>query len=64
MSRTVQSCAALAAAAYTSLLLSAVPVSCTDRSLKKRNNARRWMMLPTKNLRFVGRQHETNELKE
>jgi len=59
-----QGYAALTAAAYTKLLLSVVPVSCTDRSLKKKDRVRHWMVPLARNPRFVGRRDEITELEK
>jgi tetratricopeptide (TPR) repeat protein/nucleoside phosphorylase len=58
-----QGYAALAAAAYTKLLLSAIPIGCMDINLKSKKT-RHWMVSLARNPKFVGRQDEITKLEE
>ncbi|KAL6230205.1 nucleoside phosphorylase domain-containing protein [Aspergillus navahoensis] len=59
-----QGYAALTAAAYTKLLLSAIPVYRASPSLLKDNEPRHWVVSLPRNPKFVGRQDEIRKLEE
>ncbi|KAL5052303.1 hypothetical protein BDW71DRAFT_8648 [Aspergillus fruticulosus] len=59
-----QGYAALTAAAYTKLLLSAIPACQTYNGLQKSSNMRHWIVSLPRNPKFVGRQDEVTKLEE
>ncbi|KAL5043112.1 hypothetical protein BDW71DRAFT_210570 [Aspergillus fruticulosus] len=59
-----QGYAALTAAAYAKLLLSAIPVRQASPSLPKENKPRHWVVSLPRNPKFVGRQDEIRKLEE
>ncbi|KAL4989577.1 purine and uridine phosphorylase [Aspergillus falconensis] len=59
-----QGYAVLTAAAYTKLLLSAIPACQTYNGLRKSSNMRHWIVSLPRNPKFVGRQDEVTKLEE
>jgi nucleoside phosphorylase/tetratricopeptide (TPR) repeat protein len=59
-----QGYAALTAASYAKLLLSVIPINCTDIDLMKSQKKRHWMVSLARNPKFVGREDEITKLEE
>ncbi|CRG92730.1 hypothetical protein PISL3812_09796 [Talaromyces islandicus] len=59
-----QGYAALTAASYAKLLLSVIPINCTDIDLMKSQKKRHWVFSLARNPKFVGREDEITKLEE